>query len=444
MHDRLFSVPRLTVRGWSFLVASAVLFVAAVVLAHREISFAAAFALALPVLGLVLVSVRRLPLTVSRNFAPEVGSAGGSVEVRIDVRHWGSVPTPSGFWYDEADRPLVWAHESVLPALQPYRSTVTDRPAPHRIAYSLPTPARGVHLAGPLVVQLIDPFGLAYRRIRIGGADALTVTPATVALGRGVLKLAAGDGRAQQSRRLGGGGEQDVIARKYQTGDSIRRVHWPATARHGEMMVRQDDQQNDQDAIVLIDTAEASFPRLTAGRPHGDEPVVIETFEWVVSMAASIGLHLLGEGFRVRLIESGLASHSDELTTAGTVSYALPGGDEQLLLHTARTVLSPVQNELELRRALSDATTELGELPPVFAVLGRLSEAALAQLLGVARLSSFAVAFVVVGGDDPTPPSWAVSVQHELESSGWIVRLVSVAERPDHVWESVGSDRAVL
>jgi uncharacterized protein (DUF58 family) len=444
MRDRFFAVPRLTLRGWGFLATSIALFVASIVLSHREISFAAGLALALPLLGLVLVSLRRFPITVSRRFVPELGSAGGSVEARVALQHWGALPTPAGIWHDDAAAPLRRSGEAVLPALQPYRSIVTERPEAFRVGYSLATPVRGVHAVGPFVVQLTDPFGMAYRRMRIGGVDLLTVTPATVQLGRGVLRLAAGEGHAQQSRRLGGGGEQDVIARKYQTGDSMRRVHWPATARHGELMVRQDDRQNDQDAVVLVDNLRSSYS-LASDRRHAD--AVVEEFEWAVSAAASIGLHLLGEGFQLRFIETAQATvpaGAAPPRANGAPSYVLPGGDERLLLHSARTSLSDADGDFEFRSLLVDSVLAPGELPPVFAVVGRLSEAHVSQLGAFARNSSFAVAFIVVPETASDDPPWALSMKDELESAGWTVRLANPGDGPNEIWDAVGGERILL
>ena len=36
-------------------------------------------------------------------------------------------------------------------------------------------------------------------------------------------------------------GEDDVAIRTYRDGDDLRRIHWPATAHRGELMVRQED-----------------------------------------------------------------------------------------------------------------------------------------------------------------------------------------------------------
>ena len=43
--------------------------------------------------------------------------------------------------------------------------------------------------------------------------------------------------------------------REYRDGDDLRRIHWPATARTGDLMVRQEDRPAKRRAVVLLDSA---------------------------------------------------------------------------------------------------------------------------------------------------------------------------------------------
>jgi uncharacterized protein (DUF58 family) len=62
--------------------------------------------------------------------------------------------------------------------------------------------------------------------------------------------------------------------REYAPGDDLRRVHWPSTARRGQLMVRH-----------LVDTAQAFTVVLLDQRPARYSP---ETFEEAVDVAASV------------------------------------------------------------------------------------------------------------------------------------------------------------
>ncbi len=83
-----------------------------------------------------------------------------------------------------------------------------------------------------------------------------------------------------------------MIPRTYRRGDDLRRVHWRSTARYGELMVRREEQPQRSRATVLLDTREAAF--------EGVGPD--SAFEWAVSGAASTLVHLLEQGFSVRLL----------------------------------------------------------------------------------------------------------------------------------------------
>lgn len=57
-------------------------------------------------------------------------------------------------------------------------------------------------------------------------------------------------------------GEDDQTVREYRDGDDLRRIHWPASARTGELMVRQEDRPAKRRAVVILDHA----PPRTRGR----------------------------------------------------------------------------------------------------------------------------------------------------------------------------------
>jgi uncharacterized protein (DUF58 family) len=432
--ERVGRWPSLTVRGYGFLAASIALFVVAPVLGQREIAFAASAALALPLLSLLLVSVRHPKLTVVRRFSPETASAGTDCEVALSVQNWGMAPTPAANWFDEAAAPLKRSALASFPSLPAFRSLETDTPRVSTVRYLIESPRRGQHKVGPLWVRFSDPFGLATRRLSVGGTDTLTVTPGVQTLARGSFRLPSGDGQAMQSRRPAASGEQDVIARKYQTGDSIRRVHWPATARHSELMVRQDDQHTDHEAVVVLDSRRESYPHAPTRRGAGLESA---EFEWAVSMAVSIGLHLMHEGYRTTLVDP----QAESAQASGAQSTSSPA---ELLQRGATARLGSAHAPLSVRDVVADAGRVSGELPPLFAVLGDIDEESADALCRSASSSAAALAFIVHGTSTAAPdsaPVWASALRDTLVRAGWTVRLVSSDEAPSVAWES---DTAVL
>jgi uncharacterized protein (DUF58 family) len=159
------------------------------------------------------------------------------------------------------------------------------------------------------------------------GSDtvALLVTPRVRPLrGSGALGGAGGDGGDGSRRSIVVHGEDDVSTREYRHGDDLRLVHWRATARTGELMVRLEEQPWRTAASLFVDSRLSAH--LLGGdvrRPVGDPLAPSNTMEWVVEAAASIGVHLLRRGAGLRVI-----------TDSGELTPALgrgPLGPEELL-----------------------------------------------------------------------------------------------------------------
>lgn len=144
-----------------------------------------------------------------------------------------------------------------------------------RAAYRLPTERRGILTVGPLEVLLTDPFGLTTLTMRASGASELTVYPRVDDI-RPVPQTTGNDpmAGAEHPNALGRNGEDFYALRPYVVGDDLRRVHWPSTARHDELMVRQDELPWQGRATVLVDVRAATN--------------TAESLELVISAAASI------------------------------------------------------------------------------------------------------------------------------------------------------------
>ena len=135
-----------------------------------------------------------------------------------------------------------------------------------RAAYRLPTERRGVFEIGPLEITNTDSFGLASTRQVVAPATELTVYPALDA----IVPLPQTQGHdplagADHPTALGVAGEDFYALRAYEVGDDLRRVHWPSTARHDELMIRQDEMPWQGRATVLLDTRRAPTTALAGG-----------------------------------------------------------------------------------------------------------------------------------------------------------------------------------
>ena len=156
--------------------------------------------------------------------------------------------------------------------------------------YQLGSDTRGRYTIGPLRVRVADSFGLVSITRAFTSTSVLTITPRIIPLARPPLGgYWLGD--SEHGRRsIAASGEDDVAPRAYRTGDSLQRVHWRSTARYGELMVRREEQYWRNTASLFLDTRRSSYSS--------------SLFELAVTAAASIGVHLAGEGFEARFVTS--------------------------------------------------------------------------------------------------------------------------------------------
>lgn len=123
----------------------------------------------------------------------------------------------------------------------------------HWGSYHLHNVPRGRHRFEPVRLSITDPFGLADARVTLEeGQQALVVYPRLVELERLFFDGGVGPehGRRLLLRRPVGFDLHSV--RDYQQGESLRRVHWPSTARLGSLMVKElEDSPRDEVAVLL-------------------------------------------------------------------------------------------------------------------------------------------------------------------------------------------------
>jgi uncharacterized protein (DUF58 family) len=115
-------------------------------------------------------------------------------------------------------------------------------------------PHRGVVTQITLEVSSAAPFGLVWwrRRLVASLARPIDVAPRRGDLGGRAPVRGVSDGTMTTQRPTPGGDTIRSI-REHRTGDSLRLVHWPATARHGSLLVKELDQPERPRLTVLVD-----------------------------------------------------------------------------------------------------------------------------------------------------------------------------------------------
>lgn len=235
----------LTRRGWLLCVGAGVLLVAGRLLGISELFALAAGAVALVVGALIYVHVTKVTLDAQRELHPPRVHAGSPSRVELTVHNQGTRRTPVLGVRDPFDGGRRWARFLLSPL------TVGEQA---RAAYRLPTERRGVYDLGPLEVHLSDPFGVAAWKAHAAPATQLTVFPRVDVI-EPLPQTLGHDPHAATDHptAIGRGGEDFYGLRPYEQGDDLRRVHWPTTAKTGELMIRQDEMPWQGRATVVLD-----------------------------------------------------------------------------------------------------------------------------------------------------------------------------------------------
>jgi uncharacterized protein (DUF58 family) len=297
-------------RGWGLLSAGAVSLLAAQVMGRGDLLALAILLLVLPLLSLAGTRVLKPRFRVYREFTPSTVETSARTTVRLAVARTGA---GSGQAVMEEQLPARFGEAPVFRF--PARSAVGGT---SRYEYHLRSGTRGQFLIGPVTAEVSDPFGLSRYRHAIDDGDVLTVTPAAVELPGTGLAGARGHDGVTAARIRANPSDDDVMTREYRHGDPMRRVHWPATARHGALMVRQEESVTTPEATIILDHRLAAFPDSSlplAAFPHGSgfgramdregqELLSCGAFEWAVTAAISISTHLSERNYALRFLDA--------------------------------------------------------------------------------------------------------------------------------------------
>ncbi|MFJ4226715.1 DUF58 domain-containing protein [Paenarthrobacter nicotinovorans] len=289
-----------TTRGWGLLAAGAISLGSAYVMGRRDLLSLAVLLLLLPLVALAGVRVLKPKFQVYREFNPSTVETSSTTTVRLAVAR---TNYSTGHVIMEEQLPPRFGEP---PAFRfPARSASGGT---SRYEYHLRSGKRGQFRIGPVTAEFSDPFGLSLRRHSIDDGDLLTVTPAAVELPVTGLAGARGNDGVTATRIRANPSDDDIMTREYRHGDPMRRVHWAATARHGQLMVRQEESVTTPEATLILDQRFSAFAN-GAGSVFGshDEDSDLVTsphFEWMVTAAMSVAAHLSERNYSLRVLDA--------------------------------------------------------------------------------------------------------------------------------------------
>ncbi|MCX2967617.1 MULTISPECIES: DUF58 domain-containing protein [Streptomyces] len=403
----------LTTRGRSFLAAGLAAAVCAYVLGQQDLLRVGALLAVLPLVCVVVLHRTRHQVTGSRRLAPARVAVRAEARVQLRVDNVSRLPTG-----------LLMLQDRVPYVLGPRPRFVLDRVEPggrREVSYRVRSDLRGRYPLGPLQLRVADPFGMVELTRSFQARDVLTVIPAVQPLPP--VRLAGeavgyGDGRV---RALAVTGDDDVIPRAYRHGDDVRRVHWRSTARRGELMVRREEQPRQARCTVLLDTRHDAWTGSGPGAP----------FEWAVTGAASVAVHLLARGYQVRL-----------LTDTGALVPGPDGGsldgDSSDTAGLLLDSLAVVEHSAEPGLARAHDVLRDGREGLVVAFFGALDEGQTALAARIRQRTGAAVALTGRGLRPPGAENAADAEEEHvraLREAGWTVLPFTPRDALAELWQ---------
>jgi uncharacterized protein (DUF58 family) len=136
----------------------------------------------------------------------------------------------------------------------------------------------GLYTVGPLSVGQFDPLGLFFARRDMGRLEPFEVYPRPAPVDATLL---GGRPSASQREATAAAAGQSLLyrgVREFHAGDDVRRIHWPATARHGTPMVREHERDLQPVFLLFLDLERRG--RAGIGRRS--------TLEYLVRVSASL------------------------------------------------------------------------------------------------------------------------------------------------------------
>jgi uncharacterized protein (DUF58 family) len=386
----------LTVRGRAFVAAGVAAMAGGVLIPETDLLRIGALLMALPLLSAFGAGRARYRLSCVRRLVPARLPAGQSAELTIRLANISRLRTG-----------LLLAEDAV-----PYELGRRPRFVFHGIGgggskefrYKLGSDTRGRYTIGPLQVRVADSFGLVSITRAFTGTSTLTVTPRIIPLARPPLGGNWLGDSEHGKRSIAASGEDDVAPRAYRTGDGLHRVHWRSTARHGELMVRREEQYWRNTASLFLDTRRAAYSGTL--------------FELAVTAAASIGVHLAGEGFDARFV-----------TDSGEVPRQ--GSFQDTLLDTLAVVRPSRSTGLD--PGIEALTAAGGQ---IVAVLGELTDSQARQLAGTRRGTAPGLA-LLLDPEESDGAGRATECAQILIGAGWRVATVPDAARLPAAWQQL-------
>lgn len=401
-------------RGWLVAGSGALAVLLAYLLGRHEM-MALGFALVSLVLcAWLLVRFGRLVGNITRTVPQESISVGDVVPITLHCPDTATI------------REVLPAGYSAAPSFQ----------APGSFEYEIVFRRRGVHRVGPAQQLLSDPCGLVDGLVDTADPTEVPVRAHCIELGSSTglgERMLTGDARHNRSTSAD---YYDVGTRDYQQGDSMRQVHWKATARHGKLMVRQENFVATAHCLVIMDRRGGAWHAagdLNFDIPQGTAPVLHSTgrFEKALSLACSIGELYARHGYQL-MVRDVAGRELNDIPGQRPAGPSALDHFEDFHAATAHLGLAEGPSDPDPGRLLAPQLQKLllgFADEPVFLVLGELDEPQARWLASLARTVRNVELFLI-----SSHPERYRGLAAYFAATSWRIHLATAHEDVAAIW----------
>ena len=185
---------------------------------------------------------------------PSSAFEGDRVEITVDVRNNGSM--------DRSMIEVVDAFPAAEPGSQKPMSFIARlaRKKNRRYSYTMACYKRGEYRVGPLMITSSYPLGISTAKKEMTDSDIpFLVYPEVFDIAAlPLISASTAPMSGVEAASKAGGTEEFFGTREYRQGDSLRYIHWPSTARHSQMIVKEFEVRSCVQVTIVIDLQKGS------------------------------------------------------------------------------------------------------------------------------------------------------------------------------------------
>lgn len=334
---------------------------------------------------------------------------GEEVQLEIEASNRKPLPLPWLQVEDELPREVTVLKGEISPSYSINNQVLSNLFSIswyHKIKrrYPLRCNNRGYFTFGPAKMRSGDIFGFFTRQKEVYELDHLMVYPRIVPLEKLGIPSKQPLGAIRTKNHI----FQDPIltmgVREYQSGDSLKRIHWKSTARSGQLQTKIFEPTTTVDMGIFLDVRTVPLPYWA---------VIPKKIELAIVTAASVANAALSEGYR-----AGLYVNQNTIDSLNQM-IRIPPSQHPDQLKNILEVLAPIKpmETMPIARLVLKESRNLSWGSTIVVITAAPNEALLTTLFRMKRAGR-KVVLITIGGDEPVNTT-GLTTYHISDDIDW-------------------------